>query len=141
VRCPICGEIFEAATGAFSVSPLLPQPTGRAAPPEPLSWDEDEAIFEETADTPALVHREPDPHHGPVILTFAILGLLTPGLGLIFGLLAWILGSYDLSEMRCGRRNSEGATLAVAGRLLGIVATVFHLLLLVLLILLPGVVP
>lgn len=65
------------------------------------------------------------PHRGGLVLTFGILGLI-PCLGLIFGPLAWILGSADLAQIRAGVMDPDGDGLTQAGRILGIISTCLH---------------
>lgn len=58
------------------------------------------------------------PHRGVMILIFGILAL---SCGLIFGLMAWIMGTNDLNEIYSGRMDPTGEGLTKAGRILGMV--------------------
>jgi Domain of unknown function (DUF4190) len=70
------------------------------------------------------------PHRGPMILVFGILGVLTfscPILG-IFGIVAWVMGKRDLEQIRRGKMNKEGEGLTKSGYILGIVGTIMFIL-------------
>ncbi len=58
------------------------------------------------------------PHRGVMILVFGILGLVCC---VIFGIIAWVMGSADLREMDAGRMDPSGRGLTQAGRICGIV--------------------
>ncbi len=71
------------------------------------------------------------PHRGAVILVLGILGMV---FGLLFlcpvlGIIAWILGSSDVREIRAGRMDPEGMGMTQAGWVLGIIATILWLVL------------
>jgi len=59
------------------------------------------------------------PHRGALILILGILGWVftCP----IFSVMAWMMGSSDLREMRAGRMDSSGMGLTQAGHILGII--------------------
>ncbi len=59
------------------------------------------------------------PHHGSLILTLGLLGLL---LFAPLGILAWVLGNKDLTAMEQGRMDKSGEGLTSAGKVLGIIA-------------------
>jgi hypothetical protein len=59
------------------------------------------------------------PHRGGMILAFGLLGLFCC---IIFGILAWVMGSSDLREMGEGRMDPSGEGLTNAGKILGIVS-------------------
>ncbi len=59
-------------------------------------------------------------HRGGLMLGLGLLGLCCG----IFGVLAWVLSSHDLHEMRAGRMDPRGHSLTLAGCILGIVSTV-----------------
>jgi len=65
------------------------------------------------------------PHRGGMLLAFGILGLLCC---IIFGILAWVMGSGDLTEMAEGRMDPAGEGLTKAGKILGIIGCVLNLL-------------
>ncbi len=58
------------------------------------------------------------PHRGVLILVFGILGLVCC---VIFGIIAWVMGSADLREMDAGRMDPSGRGLTQAGKICGIV--------------------
>ena len=65
------------------------------------------------------------PHRGPLVLIMGILGFFVgcP----VFSVIAWILGSRDLREMRAGRMDRSGETMTLVGMIFGIVLTLFWL--------------
>jgi len=64
-------------------------------------------------------YRYTSPHRGAVVLT---LGILSWMVGCpIFGLIAWIMGSTDLREMRLGRMDPSGQGLTQAGQIIGMI--------------------
>ena len=63
----------------------------------------------------------------PLINSIFTLGLvigLSTGVGLILGLVAWILGNSDLREMQAGRMDREGEGMTQGGRICGMIATI-----------------
>ena len=73
------------------------------------------------------------PHRGGLILALGILGwcLVCP----VFSVAAWVMGSSDLREMRCGRMDPGGSGVTQAGRVLGMVYSLLWLVVLVILML------
>lgn len=65
------------------------------------------------------------PHRGTLIL---VLGILSIVLCAICGPIAWIMGNGDIREMKAGRMDPEGMGLTTAGKICGIVGTVFMIL-------------
>jgi hypothetical protein len=59
------------------------------------------------------------PHRGTMMLIFGILGILCC---LIFGILAWVMGSTDLKEMAEGRMDPAGEGMTKAGKILGMIS-------------------
>jgi hypothetical protein len=59
------------------------------------------------------------PHRGTTILVLGILGLVVC---CVLGIVAWVMGNNDLSEMRAGRMDPSGRGLTNAGRICGIVS-------------------
>lgn len=74
------------------------------------------------------------PHRGTTVLVLGIIGVagaLTSGLfGLIFGIIAWVMGSKDLRAMRAGRMDPAGRSETQAGWICGIAATALGMLIL-----------
>lgn len=62
------------------------------------------------------------PHRGGLILTLGILSFFC-NFFLIPSILAWVLGSSDLKEMKAGRMDPSGQGITTAGMVLGIIAT------------------
>ncbi len=78
-----------------------------------------------------LRRRDLMPHRGALIMVLGILGLvigLSTGVGFIMGVIAWILGNSDLREMRAGRMDREGEGMTQAGRICGMIATIFAII-------------
>lgn len=65
------------------------------------------------------------PHRGGMLLAFGILGILCC---IVFGILAWVMGSNDLKEMAAGRMDPSGEGMTKAGKILGIVGCVLAVL-------------
>jgi len=61
------------------------------------------------------------PHRGGLILALGLLGLLSCQL---LGVMAWLMGSEDLKEIRAGRMDPDGEGLTQAGTVLGIISSV-----------------
>ncbi|MCG8392112.1 MAG: hypothetical protein MI745_03425 [Pseudomonadales bacterium] len=74
---------------------------------------------------PAPASGQLQPHRGGLVLTLGLLGIL------VFapvGIVAWILGSKDLNAMRAGTMDPTGEGTTLAGKVLGILATVLMVL-------------
>lgn len=65
------------------------------------------------------------PHRGNMLLVFGILGILCC---IIFGILAWVMGSMDLKAIAEGRMDPDGEGMTKAGKILGIIGCVLNLL-------------
>ncbi|OAB45476.1 DUF4190 domain-containing protein [Paenibacillus glacialis] len=65
-------------------------------------------------------------------LVLGILSVATPYIGLLFGIIAMILASISLKELKY--KNEEGRGLAIAGLVCGIVGTVIYALLIAFLV-------
>lgn len=72
------------------------------------------------------------PHRGPLILTLALVGLLVQCP--IFSVLAWVMGSSDLEEIYVGRMDPEGLKATRAGRMLGMIMSLFWIIMAVVLV-------
>jgi hypothetical protein len=67
------------------------------------------------------------PHRGGLILVLALVGII---MGCpIFSLMAWVMGSSDLREIRAGRMDRSGEGLTQAGQLLGMIPSLLFILL------------
>ena len=60
-----------------------------------------------------------------MLLVFGILGILCC---VIFGILAWVMGSGDLKAMAEGTMDSSGEGLTKAGKILGMIGCAFAIL-------------
>jgi phage FluMu protein Com len=67
------------------------------------------------------------PHRGGLILVLGLIGfaISCP----IFSLMAWVMGSHDLHEMRAGRMDRSGEGLTQAGQVLGMILSLLWILL------------
>jgi DNA-directed RNA polymerase subunit RPC12/RpoP len=64
------------------------------------------------------------PHRGVLILVF---GILAWAVCIVFGPVAWFMGTADLKEMDAGRMDDEGRGLTQAGRIIGLVGCILQL--------------
>jgi hypothetical protein len=66
------------------------------------------------------------PHRGGMILAFGIISLVMCqiGIGIVFGILAWVMGNSDLRGMAEGEVDPEGKQLTQVGKILGIVGAI-----------------
>jgi hypothetical protein len=63
------------------------------------------------------------PHRGTMILVFGILGIV---LCVIFGIVAWVMGSGDLKQMQAGSMDRSGEGLTRAGMICGMVSVILN---------------
>ena len=79
------------------------------------------------ATRPTTSHQFQVRHRGGMILAFGILGWVftCP----VFAVMAWVMGTSDLREMRLGRMDSSGMGLTQAGHVLGMIYTLLWLIL------------
>src|SRR5262245_43765223 len=73
---------------------------------------------EQLAEPGAATRQYVNPHRGGLILVLGLLGFMTCP---IFSLMAWVMGSHDLAEMRAGRMDRSGEGLTQAGQVLGMI--------------------
>ncbi len=66
------------------------------------------------------------PHRAGMILAFGIISLVffQCMIGLVFGILAWVMGNTDLRAMDEGEMDPDGRSLTRTGRILGIVGLI-----------------
>jgi ribosomal protein L37E len=79
---------------------------------------------------PYFGRRDSEPHRGGLVLALGIIGIcgaFCPLVGLVFGILAWILGQGDLSKMKRGQMDPSGEGITQGGWICGIIATVLSL--------------
>lgn len=71
--------------------------------------------------------RDCEPHRAGTVLTMGILGLvmtfILPPIGLVLGLVGWVMGQGDLRKMRAGTMDPEGEGSTRAGWVCGIIGT------------------
>jgi len=65
------------------------------------------------------------PHRGGAILALGIIGIFPC---FICGIIAWVLGNDDLRQMRAGIMDRSGDGMTQAGRICGIIGTIFGVL-------------
>ena len=68
------------------------------------------------------------PHRGVMILIFGVCGF---AVCVIFGIMAWVMGSQDLREMDEGRMDPEGRGLTRAGQIIGMIVCLLNILVVV----------
>ena len=66
------------------------------------------------------------PHRGGLILALGLIGFVISCP--IFSLMAWVMGSHDLSEMRAGRMDRSGEGITQAGLVLGMILSLLWIL-------------
>lgn len=114
---------WEAATTLY---PHLPRPAPPPAPPAPRF--QPASPFSTPAPTGApnsYSNQFTQPHRGGLILVLGIVGIV---MGCpIFSLMAWVMGSGDLREMRAGRMDRSGEGLTQAGQLLGMIPSIIFI--------------
>jgi len=132
VRCPSCGNVFTA--GTESPPPVAPPPleetTVQNEPERPRRrrTEREDDYDDDDDDYPRRRRRRRldfEPHRGATILVFGILAFFI--CGIIFGPIAWAMGSSDLGKIRAGTMDPEGEGMTRAGMICGIIATCLHL--------------
>lgn len=111
---PAANLISGLGSSVLSVPGAAAAPAATPAPSPPFSppWS-----------SPGTAGGPVAPHRGPVVLIMGILGFF---IGCpVFSVVAWMLGSRDLREMRAGRMDRSGETMTLVGMILGIVLTLF----------------
>jgi hypothetical protein len=66
------------------------------------------------------------PHRGGLILALGLIGFVVSCP--IFSLMAWVMGSHDLIEMRAGRMDRQGEGMTQAGQVLGMILSALWIL-------------
>jgi predicted Zn finger-like uncharacterized protein len=109
--CPACGKHLHRSASR------CPHCGERLRPPDG-GWD--------------APRRDSEPHRGAMILVVGILSLVFVSMcgpvGVILGLVAWIMGRTDLRKIRAGLMDPEGEGPTQAGHICGIIGTVVNLL-------------
>jgi ribosomal protein S27E len=65
------------------------------------------------------------PHRGGLVLALGLLGCFTCP---FFSLVAWVMGSHDLREMRAGRMDRSGESPTMAGMILGMILSLLWII-------------
>jgi len=70
--------------------------------------------------------RHAIPHRGGLILVLGVLGWVVgcP----VFSVAAWMMGSSDIREMRCGRMDPAGQGITQAGYILGMINSILWII-------------
>lgn len=113
---------WEPALASFpELQQLAPQPAAPAPafqPPSPFSGSPYPA-------TAGATGQYVQPHRGGLILVLGLVGIV---MGCpIFSLMAWVMGSGDLRDMRAGRMDRSGEGLTQAGQLLGMIPSILFI--------------
>ena len=96
--------------------PGIPTAPGPAPTPSPTTYPWSvQQVSEMSGGGAGYVH----PHRGGLILILGLLGFIMTCP--IFSLMAWVMGSHDLAEMRAGRMDKSGEGLTQVGRVLGMI--------------------
>jgi hypothetical protein len=67
------------------------------------------------------------PHRGGIVLALGICSIVFAGacgIGLILGIIGWIMGKNDMADIDAGRMDSSGRGLVQAGKICSIIGTV-----------------
>jgi hypothetical protein len=75
------------------------------------------------------------PHRGVTVLVLGILGLACC---FILGIIAWVMGNKDLQEMDAGRMDPSGRGLTQAGKICGMIAVIWQIIVLVINLIMLG---
>jgi hypothetical protein len=118
--------IWQEATVTY---PVLRPPQRKIAMAAPV-FDNPVAGGPYQSASSAAPSRIVNPHRGGLILT---LGILSWALGCpVFGIMAWVMGSSDLHDMRRGATDPRGLSLTQAGQVIGMIHAILTLIVLVL---------
>jgi phage FluMu protein Com len=131
-------ELAENSTAPWRKAGILlpqlyssPQPES-IVPPEMHSWaprEPGETVGggnPQSAPATAVAGGYVAPHRGGLILVLGLIGFVISCP--IFSLMAWVMGSHDLSEMRAGRMDRSGEGITQAGLVLGMILSLLWIL-------------
>jgi LSD1 subclass zinc finger protein len=110
--------LWRPATDFFPALQRVAAPAPIAGPPT-YPWTAQQV----TETSGGVARGYVSPHRGGLILVLGLLGFIMTCP--IFSLLAWVMGSHDLNEMRAGRMDRSGEGLTQAGQVLGMILSVF----------------
>ncbi len=77
------------------------------------------------------------PHRGTLILVLGILSLIVCG---VLGIPAWVMGNNDLKEIDAGTMDPAGRANTKAGRICGMIGTIFAVIQVLIIVVVIGVV-
>jgi len=129
-RVSVDCQLAQSPTGPWEPAPAIfpalmlhvPQPVAPAPtfqPPSPFSGNSYSSAV--AVATGQFVQ----PHRGGLILVLGLVGII---MGCpIFSLMAWVMGSGDLREMRSGRMDRSGEGLTQAGQILGMIPSILFI--------------
>src|SRR5260370_9770567 len=117
VQCPQCSATFLVAGAAPETPPPL---AVRDAGPYRSPDEDDEDYYQDR-----FVRRDQGPHRASTILTLGILSLLI--CGPILGPMALVMGTTDFQEILAGRMDPSGEGTTNAGRICGIISTIYSI--------------
>jgi hypothetical protein len=142
VQCPQCRNTFVAvevgSTPAAASRLPSPKPDLEPPPPPPRRSEFDWSRPDDPNDRPARrvdrrYNEPPDrysvPHRGGLVVTLGILSIFICIVGFILGIMAWVMGANDLTEIRAGRMDRSGESTTQAGMVCGILGTIVQALL------------
>lgn len=157
VQCPECKHTFTAQSPDDEPAPSSPgtgiskRPSSKSGRDKPDDDDDDRPSRSKRRDSGYDVRDRDDDdddderprpsrrrrsshyasHRGGMILAFGLIGLILGFTGLffpvIFAILAWVMGNNDMEEMRAGRMDPEGEGMTQAGRIMGIIGVILHI--------------
>jgi hypothetical protein len=116
VRCADCARTFVAEQPRAVAPPPLPVPA-RSRPDD--DFDDD--------DRPARRKRaDYEPHRGGLILALGIISLVVGGIGIVTGIIAWVMGRADLKKIEAGVMDPEGKQTTQIGYIMGMIGAILH---------------
>ena len=103
-------------------------PSAALVPPALHTWAAPPPDFPAPAVAPtqASARGYVVPHRGGLILALGLIGFVVSCP--IFSLMAWVMGSHDLNEMRAGRMDRQGEGMTQAGQVLGMILSALWIL-------------
>ena len=122
VQCPTCQSIFVAERPAGTPSAAATE-AGVPPLPRPRRPQDDDYAYEDYAERPR--RRWLQPHRGTTIL---VLGILSLVICAPLGIAAWVMGNTDLAAIRRGEMDPSGEGTTQAGRICGMIGTIFMIL-------------
>jgi hypothetical protein len=128
LNCPACATTFEVAESAGSKATET-RALEEIAPGDEEAGDEEDRPWDQKEHR--RVRRDCEPHRGRTVLILGIVGLGVSMMGwlgvfgLPLGISAWVMGQGDLRKIRNGEMDPGGHSLTRAGRICGIISTVW----------------